>query len=159
MNRTIAVWGLLGIAILGSARGTLPTPAEIRAFESAVMQLTNEARANYGLAPLRRNANLDQSSTWLAQDMAEHGYLEHTDRIGRSVGKRVTAFGYIEWRRVGENIAAGCLTPQEVVTGWMNSPGHRANILSPEFTEIGIAYTVNPNDKFRHYWVQDFGKR
>src|SRR5919109_1185606 len=65
--------------------------------------------------------------------------------------------GYTGWSAIGENIAAGYPTPEAVVAGWMSSPGHRANILSPNFTEIGIG--LAQGGKYGSYWTQDFGTR
>ncbi|MFV9506489.1 MAG: CAP domain-containing protein, partial [Oscillochloridaceae bacterium umkhey_bin13] len=92
-----------------------------------------------------------------SQDMAQRGYFSHFSPEGRDPSDRVDATGY-QWQMVGENIASGYRTPQEVVAGWMDSPGHRANILRCEFTEIGIGYFERPDDpsRMRTYWTQVF---
>ena len=122
-----------------------------------VIELTNRARVKAGLTPLRSQANLGRSAAWLARDMADNKYFSHTDSKGRSINPRLPDFGYTDYAMIGENIAAGQDTPAAVVAGWMKSPGHRANILMPEFREIGVAYYAKPGTKFRKYWVQDFG--
>lgn len=133
--------------------------ASADAFAQKVVELTNAERAKFGLPPLKRQPQLDASSTWLAEDMAENNYFEHTDRMGRTIGKRITFFGYDAWSMVGENIAAGCRTPEDVVEAWMQSPGHRENILRPEFSEIGIGFVRSEKNPYKFFWVQDFGKR
>jgi hypothetical protein len=84
-----------------------------------------------------------------------------TDKDGSTIGQRVTAAGY-QWSFTGKNIAAGYTTPQAVVNGWINSPGHRANMLNPNYQEIGIGYHYLSNDtgqvNYYHYWTQNFGK-
>ena len=122
-----------------------------------VIDLTNKERKKSGLAPLIAQANLRRSAAWLARDMSDNKYFSHTDSKGRSIAPRLPDFGYSDYSMIGENIAAGQETPAAVVAAWMKSPGHRANILAPEFREIGVAYYAKPGTKFRKYWVQDFG--
>lgn len=156
--------GLMACSLMGFAKSGLNSPllksgVNAEAFIQRVVDLTNAERAKIGLAPLTRAASLEKSSAWMAQDMADNNYFEHTDRLGRSIGKRMTSFGYEAWTMVGENIAAGCKTPEEVVEAWMQSPGHRENILRPEFTEVGIGFVVSEKNPYHYFWVQDFGKR
>lgn len=124
-----------------------------------VVQLTNEARARYHLAPLHVQTSLTNSSSWMAQDMARHDYLHHTDFSGREIDPRLPELGYGDYSQIGENIAGGQLTAEEVVADWMRSPGHRANLLNPDFREIGVSHTVGLATWYKHYWVQDFGMR
>jgi Cysteine-rich secretory protein family len=107
-----------------------------------VIVRTNAERTKRGLLPLKSNAALTRAAEWLAKDMAERGYFDHTDRQGRDIDKRLPDFGYAEYRAMGENIAAGQRSAEEVVAGWMKSPGHRANILEPKFREIGVGITT-----------------
>ena len=72
-------------------------------------------------------------------------------------GKLITRSGY-RWRGVGENVASGQTTPEEVVEDWVHSPGHCANLMSPDFTEMGAAYGVNLNAEAVVFWAQEFGK-
>lgn len=123
-----------------------------------VIVRTNAERTKRGLPPLKRNANLTQAAQWLAKDMAERGYFDHTDRQGRNIGKRIPDFGYINYRMMAENIAMGQRSATEVVAGWMKSAGHRENLLNPEYREIGVGVTL-PRGKSRAHWVQDFGTR
>lgn len=89
-------------------------------------------------------------------DMRDRGYFSHNSPTYGSPFTMINNFG-IRFRAAGENIAQGQATPQVVVTAWMNSPGHRANILSTNFTEIGVGYAAGGPG--RHYWTQMFIRR
>jgi uncharacterized protein YkwD len=88
-----------------------------------------------------------------AADMAEHNYFEHEDLAGHSPADRVRAVGYRE-KLVGENIAYGPQSTEEVVQGWLDSPGHCENIMDPRFAEMGIAFAAGQKSKHGLYWVQ-----
>ena len=90
--------------------------------------------------------------------MAQYSHFSHEARDGSSPAVRVTRAGY-NWKSVGENIAAGQTTPESVVDGWLKSPQHCANVMAPQFREMGIAYYVNRTSKAGIYWVQLFGAR
>ncbi len=90
--------------------------------------------------------------------MAAQNYFDHTALDGRSPGDRIAAAGYEAWSW-GENIAAGYTSPQSVVDGWMNSPGHRANILNSGFCDIGVGYAYDGESHYRYYWTQNFGRQ
>jgi uncharacterized protein YkwD len=109
----------------------------------------NALRRQAGAAPLRLNSALNAAAQGHARDMAVNNYFSHTSRDGRTAGDRITAAGY-SWQTYGENIAWGYSSWSTAITGWMNSPGHRANMLNPRFKEIGLG--VN-----NRYYVQDFG--
>ena len=111
-----------------------------------------------GLAPLASNAELQDSAQGYAQVLASGGCFEHTCGAVPDFADRDNLSGYSGWTAIGENIAAGYPTPEAVVAGWMASPGHRANILSADFTEIGIGVTTG-GGKFGTYWTQEFGAR
>lgn len=128
-------------------------------FVQQVVDLTNRERARVNLPLLTVNATLTASAQWMARDLATYNYFAHEDHTGRSIDRRLPDFGYTDYRAIGENIAAGQPTPAAVVNGWMHSPGHRANILSPEFHEIGVGYLNAPQSKYRRLWVEDFGAR
>lgn len=136
-----------------------PLPHTEEGMTRRVVQLTNEIRARYGLAPLQIHPALVRSARWMARDMVQHDYLRHTDFLGREIDPRLPSFGYGDYSEIGENIAGGQLTPEEVVAGWMRSPGHRANVLNPTFREIGVAHFQGGHTHYKHYWVQDFGVR
>lgn len=134
-------------------------------FEEEVIRLTNLERTERGLHALVRNEQLSQSALAQALDMAENHFISHTGSDGSQVSHRVTRANYQYWLLVGENLAMGQRTPAEAVSGWMLSPGHRANLLHERFQEIGVAYIqgdiVTPDGHlFRSgYWVQNFGTR
>ncbi len=124
-----------------------------------VLELVNKERIANNLPPLRLHSQLQAASHWMAQDMATNDYLDHTDHEGRELEGRLAAFDYKEYQAIGENVAAGQATAAEVMENWLQSPGHRSNILSPDFCEIGIGHVVNSASKFQHYWTQDFGRQ
>ena len=138
-------------------------PAQNAGFEQRVVELVNLERAKKGLPPLKRNSELDYAARYHARDMVEDDYFSH-DTFDRVNGGLVWKCGpferirlyYTGYSKAGENAAAGYATPEDVVGGWMNSPGHRANILDPAYREIGVGYYYG-NATYRHYWVQDFG--
>lgn len=122
----------------------------LSAYEREVVVLVNEIRAENGLNPLRINEELSRVARIKSQDMHDRNYFSHTSPTYGSPFDMMTAFG-IRYRTAGENIAMGYRTPQAVVEGWMNSEGHRRNILNPSFTEIGVGYVESG-----HYWTQQF---
>ena len=125
-----------------------------------VVELTNVERAKEGLQPLKLNDRLLDAAQDHSNDMAQDDFFSHTGADGSTVGDRVRASGY-QYSTAGENIAAGQITAAQVVEGWMNSPGHRANILNPNYTEIGVGYEYLQNDtgsvNYNYYWTQVFG--
>ncbi|NMG06550.1 CAP domain-containing protein [Brasilonema sp. UFV-L1] len=118
-------------------------------FEQQVLELTNQERAKNGLSPLKANDELNYTADKYAEDMSQRGVLSHTGADGSQAWDRAKTVGY-EARMMGENIALGQTTPQQVVQDWMNSSGHRANILNSGYTELGVGFHNN-------YWVQNFG--
>jgi hypothetical protein len=129
-------------------------------FESEVIDLVNAEREVQGLHPLSFSEELTLAARRHSQDMGERNFFSHTTPEPDAVEfqDRITDAGY-DYRDCGENIAAGYATPAAVVAGWMNSDGHRRNILDPDYCDIGVGYaTVSGSDYF-HYWTQDFGRR
>lgn len=122
----------------------------VRAYEQEVVRLVNVERAKNGLKPLTENWELSRVARYKSQDMADKRYFSHTSPTYGSPFDMMRAFG-LSYRTAGENIAYGQRTPQEVVTAWMNSSGHRANILNASFTQIGVGYVANGR-----YWTQMF---
>lgn len=119
-------------------------------YEKEVVNLVNNIRKEYGLSPLKLNSELSAVARLKSSDMREKGYFSHTSPTYGSPFDMMKTFG-IKYRTAGENIAMGYRTPQAVVDGWMNSKGHRENILNSSFTEIGVGYIANGN-----YWTQMF---
>ncbi|MGW0465266.1 sigma-70 family RNA polymerase sigma factor [Streptomyces sp. NPDC003027] len=119
-----------------------------------VIDLANAERAEAGCGPLTANPLLAEAARRHSGDMAARDFFDHTNPDGDGPGERVTAAGY-RWATYGENIAKGQRTPAQVMEDWMNSPGHRANILNCSFEEIGIGL----HDGGGPYWTQVFGAR
>ena len=116
-----------------------------------ILELVNAERKKAGCSPVILNATLAKAAQAHSEDMAAHQNMSHTGSNGSSPGDRITRAGY-GWSTYGENVAYGYATPERVMTGWMSSPGHKANILNCAFKEIGIGL-AQPNN----YWTQDFG--
>ncbi|MDT9235451.1 MAG: CAP domain-containing protein [Limnospira sp. PMC 737.11] len=127
-------------------------------FEQQVLQLVNQERAQAGLQPLSLNPLLNQAARNHSTNMARQDFFSHTGLDGSSPSDRARAVGFTSG--VGENIAAGHRTPESVVQGWMDSPGHRENILNPSYTQIGIGHYFLANDtgsfNLNNYWTQKF---
>lgn len=119
-------------------------------YEVEVLRLVNVRRSSAGLSPLKSDPELSRIARLKSQDMRDNKYFSHTSMTYGSPFQMMKDFG-IAYRTAGENIAMGQRTPSEVVNAWMNSPGHRANILNASFTKIGVGYVSNGN-----YWTQMF---
>jgi uncharacterized protein YkwD len=164
-GRAMGRWVLLvAVGVVGCSspgerlpRGQMPprdTAGQLDADAlQAVITLTNEERHKARVPPLTVDPRLTDAAERHADRMARRDRLSHT-LDGRSAADRVRAAGY-EYRTVGENIAWNQRSAAEVVGGWMDSRGHRRNLLSKEFTHIGVA--VSTNAKGEPYWVQVFG--
>jgi uncharacterized protein YkwD len=140
------------------ARGTagLRDLARVRA---EMLARVNAERKKAGAAPLRPHAQLDQAAQRHAEDMLARHYFAHQSPEGKTVRERARAAGY-DWRAIGENIAEGQLTVDEVMDTWMHSPGHRRNILDPGFRELGVGLALGRSGgEWRVEWVQTFGTR
>ncbi len=119
-------------------------------YEQQVIDLINEIRIKNGLSPLTENTALSRCAKAKSQDMHDKRYFSHQSPTYGSPFDMMKQFG-ITYRTAGENIAMGQSTPQAVVNAWMNSEGHRANILNASFTQIGMGYVADG-----HYWTQQF---
>lgn len=129
----------------------IPTlDAAVTNYEQEVIRLVNEIRAENGLKALTHDWELSRVARYKSQDMKDNKYFSHTSPIYGSPFQMIKNFG-ISFRSAGENIAKGYTTPQAVVNGWMNSSGHRANILNTSYTHIGVGYVSGEN-----YWTQLF---
>lgn len=119
-------------------------------FTQEVLQLVNLERSKRGIRPLRLANDLMQSTAIRAKEITV--YFSHTRPDGRNCFTVVNYMG----NGLGENIAAGQNSPEAVMNSWMSSPGHRSNILNPEFTELGVGYNYDNHFEYKHYWVQIF---
>ena len=124
--------------------------AAVTQYEQEVIRLVNEIRAQNGLSALTYNWELSRVARYKSQDMVDNRYFSHTSPTYGTPFQMIRSFG-LSYRSAGENIAYGQRTPQAVVNAWMNSSGHRANILSSSYTQIGVGYVANG-----HYWTQMF---
>lgn len=120
-----------------------------------VVSLVNRERAAAGCGGLTEDAQLTNAAQRHSDDMAARDFFEHTNPDGADPGQRVTDAGY-RWSTYGENIARGQQTPESVMESWMNSPGHRANILNCSFKNIGIGIHKGSGGP---WWTQDFGAK
>ncbi|MGD0504666.1 MAG: CAP domain-containing protein [Steroidobacteraceae bacterium] len=148
--------------IVLASRYVVPSRTEAPVLAARALDLVNEARARGARCgtrwfapapPVRLSGTLDGVALGHANDMAEHDYFEHEDLAGHSPADRVRAVGYRE-TLVGENIAYGLKSADDVVHGWLDSPGHCENIMDPRFAEMGIAYAQGRAVKHGLYWVQ-----
>ena len=129
---------------------TVPTvDTKVDSFEREVVRLVNAERRKNGLSELKYNWQLSRVARYKSEDMRDKGYFSHTSPTYGTPYQMMRSFG-ISYRTAGENIAKGETSPEAVVKGWMNSSGHRANILNPSFTEIGVGFASG------NYWTQMF---
>ncbi|UOQ45111.1 CAP domain-containing protein [Halobacillus salinarum] len=120
------------------------------AFQEQVVQLTNKARKKQGLDPLKIDPEVAKVAQKKTDDMAKKNYFSHTSPTYGSPFQMLKQFG-VDYRTAAENIAAGQQTPDQVVKGWLNSPGHRKNIMNKNLTHIGVGYSEDGS-----YWSQMF---
>ncbi|WP_027956616.1 SafA/ExsA family spore coat assembly protein [Halobacillus kuroshimensis] len=134
-------------------RVTIPLKPNIKSVESQVIDLTNEERAANGLPALKANWQVSRVARYKSRDMAGKGYFSHQSPTYGSPFQMLNDFN-VSYQKAAENIAAGQRTPQEVVDGWMNSAGHRKNILDSGLTQIGVGYAEGGS--YGYYWTQMF---
>ncbi|NJO39457.1 MAG: hypothetical protein HC769_09025 [Cyanobacteria bacterium CRU_2_1] len=129
-------------------------------FTYEVIRRTNAIRQSRGILPLAVNTQLTQAAQDYAKSMATQDFFSHTGADGSTWQRRIQAKGY-NFSDAAENLAIGHKTPASVVNGWMNSSGHRYNMLADQVQEIGVGYFYLANDSGRvrsnHYWAESFG--
>lgn len=181
-----SLWLVALVAACGGGGGDAPAPAATPApapspvpagtdatcalpdFQASVIARVNQLRAagascgssgTFGpAAALTWNTQLTQAATAHSLDMVTNNFFDHTGSNGSTLSSRVNATGYA-WSGLGENIAAGHGTVDNVMTGWMNSPGHCANIMNPAFTQIGVACIKGSSaNRYADYWTMDLGR-
>lgn len=138
------------------SRAPAPTAGAASPIDGITQEMltaVNKERASRGLPTLTINTQLSRAAQAYADLMQELNFFSHTSPDGTKFQTRNEAAGYTNWRWMGENIAVGQTSVGEVMEDWMNSEGHRKNILSPEPTEFGVGYSGGS----RPYWVQEFG--
>ncbi|RLN67515.1 hypothetical protein BBJ28_00021829 [Nothophytophthora sp. Chile5] len=157
---------LLAVAAVSSgaseARGNLrhttrnlQTYSQSDDYYTQMLTRVNEERAAQGLSALCANSKLQSAAKRHSDDMAANNYMAHDGADGSTMSQRITDAGY-DWTAVAENVAAGQENVDSVMTSWMNSEGHRANILG-DYTMFGTSYAYNADSTYKHYWTQDFG--
>ena len=124
-----------------------------QSIEQQVVNLVNAERAKAGLKPLKADWELARVARFKSEDMRDNRYFDHNSPIYGTPFQMMKSFG-INYRSAGENIAAGQTTAESVMQAWMNSSGHKKNILSPTFTHIGVGYAKGGS--YGHYWTQQF---
>jgi uncharacterized YkwD family protein len=134
---------------------TIPNIDNVTKFENQVIVLVNQERAKRGLQTLTQNWQLCRVARYKSQDMVNKNYFSHISPTYGSPFLMMENFG-MRFSAAGENIAMGQQSPQAVMTAWMNSPGHRSNILSPAYTQIGVG--VAKDSRGVLYWTQQFIK-
>ena len=153
-----------GVWIVLAQPFSAPSAEQSAQVSQDVLRLVNAARAqarrcgrtDYRAArALTLSPVLARAAAAHARDMAQHDFFEHRGSDGSQVADRVTRAGY-RWRAVAENIAAGQSDARSVVDSWLSSPGHCANIMGAQYTQMGVAYVVDPKARSGVYWVQVF---
>lgn len=138
---------------------TTNTSVSNNSLTEQVLVLVNQERAKAKLNPLSLNSSLQSSAQSYSSQMATRNFFSHTAPDGGTFQQRIIKAGYSNYRWIAENIAAGQSTASEVMRGWMNSTGHRNNILNPNAKEIGVGYSNSSTSTYRHYWTQHFGSK
>ncbi|MDQ0875711.1 putative YkwD family protein/spore coat assembly protein SafA [Paenibacillus sp. V4I3] len=148
------IWSGMSLNIPGSTSTNAGTKTPVTSapsqstYASQVVNLVNQERSKAGLRPLTSNSALTAMALDKAKDMYNNGYFDHTSPTYGSPFDMMSKYG-IRYSYAGENIAKGQQTPEAVMKAWMNSTGHRQNILSPNFTQIGVVF-------YNGEWVQEF---
>lgn len=132
---------------------SIPDASPLASYETEVIRLTNLERTKRGLPALTTNWQLSRIARYKSQDMINKNYFAHNSPTYGSPFTMMQSFG-LKFSAAGENIAYGQRSPQEVVTAWMNSPGHRANILSTAYTQIGVGAAKKSDGTL--FWTQHF---
>ena len=131
----------------------IPNIDHVKNVENEVLALVNQERANQGIQPLKMDWELERVARTKSEDMAQKGYFSHQSPTYGSPFDMMKHFG-ITYKTAGENIASGQTTAQDVMNSWMNSSGHRANILKADYTHIGVGYYRGGS--YGHMWTQMF---
>lgn len=156
----------IALLLLGLSGPVVASECEMDETGQALLDRINEARSEprqcgdkafEAAEPLSWNCTLEDAARAHSEDMVELEFFSHTGPEGVKTGKRVSDRGYT-WSAVGENIASGQNSVDRVVDGWLSSPGHCANIMSAEFTEMGAARVEAPGSPYSPFWTQVFAR-
>ena len=154
----VVLLSALSITLLpqSAVASTYTGTAGIETMEAQVLNLINNHRKQNGLPVLKAHSKLNVAAHNHSLDMAKRGYFSHTNLSGKSPFDRMRAAGY-SCGTMGENIAAGQRTAQQVFDGWKKSAGHNKNMLNRNYKSIGIGLVHMPGSKYGYYWTTNFG--
>lgn len=141
---------LINLSVVSAQSSHWHQKEDVNKFPFEVLRLVNIERARVGAAPLKFARDLEASAYVRAKELPIK--FSHTRPDGSRCFTAMPQIGHI----IGENLAGGQTSPQQVVHAWMESKTHRDNILSKKFKELGVVYYYQPNSKYKHYWVQHF---
>lgn len=145
-----------GVDVAADTADRCLVPANSESWTAEVLRLTNDLRREHGVAPLAWSDALAIEAGDYACEMIDLDFFAHVNPVnGESLRDRAARYEYDFWA-IGENLAGGQTTPAQVVREWFDSPSHRANLLNPAYTELGVA--VRLGGEYRIYWVQEFGR-
>jgi len=149
MRKVFLSFCLLALGLASQGACASEAADAVNPLEWRVFLLTNIERESRGVPPLQWDDILGSAARAHCEDMVRNDFFSHTGSDGSTLGERITRAGFV-WSMVAENIAGGQRTPEEVVRSWMDSPGHRSNILNPALTHLGVGFSSN-------MWTQKFG--
>ena len=169
-NAAISAASILGIAVLasvvpgllGGSEEPKPEPTAVQtsaapvSWQEQMLSSLNMIRADNGLEPLKLCNTLNKSAQGYAEVMATQNFFDHEGQDGSTPSQRAQSAGYRSYG-VGENIAAGQTSIEEVMTGWKNSPGHFKNMIKSEYMHVGFGMAINQETTYKTWWVQNFG--
>ena len=159
---SIAVLGSVVPGLLGGSEEPKPQPTVVQtsaapvSWQEQMLSSLNIIRAENSLEPLKLCNTLNKSAQGYAEVMATQNFLAHVGQDGFTPSQRAQSAGY-GYYGVGENIAAGQASIEEVMTGWKNSPGHFKNMINSEYMHVGFGMAINQETTYKTWWVQNFG--
>ena len=169
----ISAISILGIAVLasvvpgllGGSEEPKPQPTAVQtsavpvSWQEQMLSSLNMIRAENGLEPLKLCNTLNKSAQSYAEVMATQNFFAHEGKDGSTPSQRAQSAGYVFYGvgGVGENIATGQASIEEVMTGWKNSPGHFKNMINSEYMHVGFGMAINQETTYKTWWVQNFG--
>ncbi|TMW56081.1 hypothetical protein Poli38472_008729 [Pythium oligandrum] len=131
-------------------------PLDPNAIKDAMLKAVNDARASEGKGPLCYSSKLQRTAMDHSVDQANMNQMTHAGSDGSTLTMRVNSVNFEKWTGIAENVAAGQVSVEEVMTSWMNSPGHHTNLMG-DYRFFGFGYSFKDDTEFKHYWTQDFG--
>ena len=156
MRRYLVALTLVILVVLRVVQPAPPAVTATGSYAQQVVDLVNQERASRGLSPLSVHYMLENAAVAHSVDMGTNSFCGHGSSDGTSWSTRIQQYGYTPFYGLAENVACGQTTPQQVVSAWMGSPGHRANILG-DYAHVGVGYFDSGTAGYRHFWTMDFG--